>query len=532
MRFLSVCSGVEAASVAWGPLGWSAWALSEIDRNPSLVLAHHYPRTPNLGDMTKFQEWPNGDIDLLCGGTPCQSFSLSGLRKGLDDPRGNLMLTFGAIAARYRPRWLVWENVPGVLSSNGGRDFGSFLGLLGVIGYGFAYRVLDAQHFGVPQRRERVFVVGHLGSWQPAAAVLFERDSLRRHPAARRRPGGGDTGAVAPSLTAQSNAAEGQAALAKTAAIHRATLKPPGFSGYNLGSDYVEEKSVTMMASTAPLIGFSQRGLKENGSWQEGRMPSMQCEAPVVMSGFAGFHGGVAPSSEVVPTLASVSAERLIVGGAGNRQSRRGMNKQGEDVASTLMTHSRAFNARTFVIDEGAAHGFNHHRAGQGGDVMPSLTVGSPGGADCAPRNAIGFTRASNLGTSNRDVVGALTTKTGSGTYQEYESGGQMIEGAQGDVRKLTPIECEVLQGFPPGYTAVPTRKRNKAMEDPEMLAYQRRVLAHLGYTDEQLMTLLPDGARYKALGNSWAVPNARWVGERIQAVDDILRWRDLGLLG
>ena len=191
MRFLSVCSGIEAASVAWNPLGWKAVAFSEIEPFPCAVLAHHYPDTPNHGDMTKFKDWPDATIDLLCGGTPCQSFSVAGLRKGLDDPRGNLMLTFGAIAAKYRPRWLVWENVPGVLSSNGGRDFGSFLGLLGVLGYGFAYRILDAQYFGLAQRRKRVFVVGCLGDWRRAAAVLFERQSLRGDPAPRREAGKG-----------------------------------------------------------------------------------------------------------------------------------------------------------------------------------------------------------------------------------------------------------------------------------------------------------------------------------------------------
>ena len=183
MRFLSVCSGIEAASSAWKPLGWRPVAFSEIEPFPCAVLSHHYPDVPNYGDMTNFKDWPDHAIDLLCGGTPCQSFSVAGLRKGLDDPRGNLMLTFGAIAAKYRPKWLVWENVPGVLSSNGGRDFGTFLGMLGQLGYGFAYRVLDAQYFGVAQRRRRVFVVGCLGDWRSAAAVLFERHSLQGHPA-------------------------------------------------------------------------------------------------------------------------------------------------------------------------------------------------------------------------------------------------------------------------------------------------------------------------------------------------------------
>ena len=204
MRYLSVCSGIEAASASWQPLGWTPVAFSEIEPFPCSVLAHHHPAVPNWGDMTKFEEWPDEPIDLLCGGTPCQSFSVAGLRKGLADPRGNLMLTFGAIAAKYRPRWLVWENVPGVLSSNGGRDFGAFLGLLAELGYGFAYRVLDAQYVrveshprAVPQRRRRVFVVGHSGGqWQRAAAVLFERESLRGHPAPRREKGEGTANAL------------------------------------------------------------------------------------------------------------------------------------------------------------------------------------------------------------------------------------------------------------------------------------------------------------------------------------------------
>lgn len=135
MIYGSVCSGIEAATQAWHPLGWKPAFFSEIEKFPSAVLAHHYPSVPNHGDMTKFKDWPDHAIDLLVGGTPCQSFSIAGLRKGLADPRGNLMLTFGAVAGRYRPRWLVWENVHGVLSSSGGRDFGAFLGMLAELGY-------------------------------------------------------------------------------------------------------------------------------------------------------------------------------------------------------------------------------------------------------------------------------------------------------------------------------------------------------------------------------------------------------------
>ncbi len=189
LRYLSVCSGIEAASVAWEPLGWQPEAFAEVEKFPSAVLAHHWLNVPNLGDMTQYEQWKLGAIDLLVGGTPCQSFSVAGLRQGLRDPRGGLMLTYLEIAQRHRPRWLVWENVPGVLSSHGGRDFGAFLGALGDLGYGWAYRVLDAQWFGVAQRRRRVFVVANAGDGAAAAAVLFESESVRRNPAPSREAG-------------------------------------------------------------------------------------------------------------------------------------------------------------------------------------------------------------------------------------------------------------------------------------------------------------------------------------------------------
>ncbi len=182
MKYGSVCSGIEAATAAWHPLGWQPQFFSEIEKFPCAVLKHHFPSVPNLGDMTKFKEWPDVGIDLLVGGTPCQAFSVAGLRQGLADPRGNLALVYLGVVDKYRPRWVVWENVPGVLSSSGGRDFGAFLGALGELGYQWAYRVLDAQHFGVPQRRRRIFVVGHLGDWRGPAAVLFERKSVPGSP--------------------------------------------------------------------------------------------------------------------------------------------------------------------------------------------------------------------------------------------------------------------------------------------------------------------------------------------------------------
>lgn len=176
----SVCSGIEAASVAWEPLGWSAAWFAEIEPFPSAVLDYHWHHVPNLGDMTKLGEhdhYTNTAIDLLVGGTPCQSFSQAGKRLGLDDPRGNLALHFLRIAREKRPRWIVWENVPGVLTSDKGNDFAEIIQTMVDSGYGVSWRKLDSRFFGVPQNRHRVFVVGHLGDWRPAAAVLFERPS-------------------------------------------------------------------------------------------------------------------------------------------------------------------------------------------------------------------------------------------------------------------------------------------------------------------------------------------------------------------
>jgi len=215
MRYLSVCSGIEAASRAWHHLGWTPVAFSEIEPFPAAVLKHHFPGVPNWGDMTKWREWPDEKIEVLVGGTPCQSFSVAGLRKGLSDPRGGLMLDYVGIAGRYRPKYIIWENVPGVLTSNGGRDFGTLLGALGDLGYDLAYRVLDAQWVrtqqfphAVPQRRRRVFVVGCLGERGSAAKILFKSESLCGNPPTRRKTGQGVARDVAPSLVSSSRGVE------------------------------------------------------------------------------------------------------------------------------------------------------------------------------------------------------------------------------------------------------------------------------------------------------------------------------------
>ena len=411
MRFLSVCSGIEAASVAWNPLGWKALAFSEIEAFPSAVLAHHYPDTPNLGDMTKFKDWPDADISLLCGGTPCQSFSNAGLRAGLDDPRGQLMLTFGAIAARYRPRWLVWENVPGVLSSNGGRDFGAFLGLLGFLGYGFAYRVLDAQFVrvdgygrAVPQRRQRVFVVGCLGDWRSAAAVLLERESLRGDPAPRRVAGAG----VAPSLTVGAGGSCGHRYA--QAGMEGFLVHGPAISPALKARDY-KGPSSDGVGDGAPLMAYTLTG-----------------------NGFDASEDGTGRGIPLIPF------DTTQLTSAANRSN----PKPGDPchpLAAGAHPPAVAFNWQT------------------------GASAGMACSAECSP-------------TLIKNQTPATATATA--------------------VRRLMPVECERLQGFPDGYTAIPYRGKPAA-----------------------------DGPRYKALGNSWAVNCARWIGMRICMVDEIVRMKE-----
>lgn len=182
MRYLSLFSGIEAASCAWNTLGFEPVAFSEIDKFPCNVLKARYPDVPNLGDITKItKEQLNalGKIDLIVGGSPCQGFSVAGYQKGLNDERSQLALEYLRIIADTTPEWILWENVPGVFCTNRGMDFRKFIYQITKLGYGCAWRVFDAQYFGVPQRRRRVFLVGRLGGGANAAAkVLFECESM------------------------------------------------------------------------------------------------------------------------------------------------------------------------------------------------------------------------------------------------------------------------------------------------------------------------------------------------------------------
>lgn len=461
MRFGSVCSGIEAASVAWNPFGWKAAWLAEIEPMPCSTLAHHYNDTPNFGDMTQFESWPDDEqhaIDLLCGGTPCQSFSVAGLRKGLDDARGNLMLTFASIAAKYRPKWLVWENVPGVLSSNAGRDFASFLGLLsgqsievpkegwdnsGIIvgynnAYSLAYRVLDAQYFGVAQRRKRVFVVGCLGANRCAAAVLFERQSLSGDTAPSRSKGQSVAGAItAGAFTGGSGGRpEGAAGNHFIPTVARCLTTSGGTK-----LDFETDTFIPSYGIAGNIIGRQpENGGNGNGFSEEISYTLTKTDQ----------HCVVAPIAYAFDSLSSNSMK------SSNPLS--GCNET--NIAKTIDTSG----------------------------VNPSCNQG--GNAVLQP-----IAWSEEL-TASVDCAGTMLSCKDSGGWSnsiDCAAGGYMQVTPSMQVRRLTPTECERLQGFPDGYTNVPHRGKPAA-----------------------------DGNRYKALGNSWAVPVAAWVGERIQMVEDL----------
>jgi len=475
LKYLSVCSGIEAATVAWHPLGWEPVAFSEIERFPSEVLAHHYPQTPNLGDMTKFKEWNLGsNIDVFVGGTPCQSFSVAGLRKGLDDPRGNLMLTYLAIADKFRPRWLVWENVPGVLSSNGGKDFGTFLGGLGELGYGFAYRVLDAQYFGVAQRRRRVFVVGYLGDWRPSAAVLFERHSLSGNPAPSREKGQTVTGYVESSFGQYRQDDVGGTAKASGGVAGGGSETFIAQPSYGIPGNWIGRKPENGGNATEPMYDIAPCLTKtdKHGVAQ-----------PIVF----GMDGDVMGNAmETITTRegcisdTSHAVAQAIPIDSMNHLGRKDHHSFGDFVPgapSFTLTkgHSHAVAQPICLMDQGGSvMNIEHDRTGtlrrETHGHEPIVVQPFQQTADC--------------------LTAAYGTKWNGNA--SADNGSLFVKQAMA-VRRLTPVECERLQGFPDNYTDIKTKGKPT-----------------------------PDGPRYKALGNSMAVPVMRWIGERIQQYENL----------
>ena len=616
MNYLSVCSGIEAATVAWHHMGWNPVAFSEIEKFPSEVLSHHYPSVPNLGDMTKFKEWNlNESIGLLVGGTPCQSFSVAGLRKGLEDPRGNLALIYCGILDKFKPKWFLWENVPGVLSSGGGRDFGSFLGAVAQLGYGFAYRVLDAQYFGVAQRRRRVFVVGYLGDWRPAAKVLFESESLRRDtpPSRSKREEVTARSGIGPEISGPLAARR----FAETDGLSTTSAQmiavPENKVGTLLARDYKgvdsydHSKVIPMIASGKDQVGTlaASHGQKQwlgnqeafSGDYHILEAIPIHTQASCYQGGgssrnndgkgnglgvgnvgdpsytltvadrhavacIGGQHPNAATGEELSPTLTNAmgagGGHIPIINDAvafqqNTRDEVRYINGDGQ-IAGALMAEP-GMKQQNYIMQ---SYGFEPGIAKREGDpnrfveeMTPTLRAGM---GDNQTAVAIGVDTYN--GTESGEVAVTMTAAGGSSTHSgpkvmvnnskpfketadcltaaygtkwngnasatngslfvkessviswdselnpNVDKMGTLMRGGQGGrmdgvmhnmaVRRLTPVECERLQGFPDHYTDIKPKGKPT-----------------------------PDGPRYKALGNSMAVPVMKWIGERINQYEE-----------
>jgi DNA (cytosine-5)-methyltransferase 1 len=463
MRYLTLCSGIEAPSVAWKPIGWEVVAFAEVDKFCNAVLAYHYPEVPNLGDITKItkeQIAALGSIDLVCAGTPCQGFSVAGTRGGLDDPRSQLAIRFIKLVALIGPRWVVWENVPGVLSSDEGRDFAAFIRGMADIRYFGAWRVLDAQYCGVPQRRRRVFAVFYPGDWRPATAVLFNAESMSGHPAPSRE----ERQDIAPTISSRTK------------------------GGGGLGTD---------CDCDGGLIANSIRH-KTHPTSRAGE------EELIVVGPLLGSGAGVERPSGMPGEY-----DYLIPSLALSDNARDGTCRiDGESETFIAFMPNRHYDGNGEIVDGWVPSDVSNalHTSTGSGNKAPVIAYRTSG--NCGVMEQGDRTAALNCNTDpNQQIVAVDYTNCLegdiTGTLEAAQNKGNRGHGCLGTygVRRLTPLECERLQGFPDGYTMIPRGKEffvNGVRKQP----------------------WAKDGPRYKALGNSIAVPCLRWIGERIMQVD------------
>jgi len=478
--YLSVCSGIEAASVAWHPLGWTPLAFSEIEAFPRAVLAHHYPDVSCHGDFTRLRDhmWIE-DADILVGGTPCQAFSVAGLRNSLDDARGNLSLEFVRLAdaidnlrtARGRdPSIIVWENVPGVLSVKD-NAFGCFLAALagdaapyvpprgkwtnaGVVdgpARQVAWRILDAQYFGLAQRRRRVFVVASARDGFDPAAVLLEFEGVRRDTPPRREAGQGTAQATAPCLTSSGRGVES--------------------TGETRGQD--------------PVVAVGKWPAEVTGTLDAHFGDKQGLEDQHVNAGCPLF---VPAARDTVSTLTARGPYSLVIPEVDGGQIVPVIaNTNTAAMGGSPSGHNREDNYIVAHTLKGEGFDASEDGTGRGTPLVlvavPLKEVGKRTGISTdAPRAGIGIGQ-------DGDPMFTLQAGAQHGVAMGRSARGQAQPAhAAMAVRRLTATECEFLQGFPRGYTNIPWRGKPEA----------------------------PDGPRYKALGNSMAVPVMRWIGKRI----------------
>lgn len=536
----SVCSGIEAATLAWRPLGMRATWFAEIEAFPSAVLAHHYPSTPNLGDMTKLGALVlAGKIaapDVLVGGTPCQAFSVAGMRQGLLDPRGALTIKYVELADatdyvraidRKPPCVIVWENVPGVLSDKG-NAFGCFLGALagedcelqpsgkrwpdaGCV-YGpkrtIAWRVLDAQYFGLAQRRRRVFVVASARDGFDPTEVLFEREGVRRDTAPRRGEGQDVTG----------TAPFGPALQCGCGYVFGDELGPYGC--VNCEGD--EGPAVSMFGGIPAFGGHSLDGSVERSATLTAKDSRLDMESetffvqpgPVVAGTLRSTDGGADVDHGMAEHLVdgTLNANGKAAGSATQQDAESGLlvvhGTQDPGVSSTTAFALGRNNGQENAV---LAFSCKDHGA-DAGEIAPTLRAMNHSGSHANAGGQVAVCITGDI-THTLKADGFDGSEDGTGRVQlivsvlrgisEYSPGLPSLRASHGDagggsealistssVRRLIPRECERLQGQPDDYTLIPWR--GKPAEE------------------------CPDGPRYKAIGNSKAVTVVRWIGQRI----------------
>jgi len=484
VRFLSIFSGIEACSVALKPLGWTCVGVAEVDAFPSAVLAHHYPDVPNLGDVSQITDEriaALGPIDLVVGGSPCQDLSVAGKRAGLAGARSGLfseqVRVFHAARSLCGARFLLWENVPGAFSSNAGRDFAVVVGAMagcelavpregwGTEGVALGrnglveWAVLDAQWFGVAQRRRRVFALLDAGAWADRPPVLLEPEGLRGDSAPRREAGEGTAGgATAGTLCGRHNfnrdeAAAGNHLIPETCGALT--------DGAHNGGGSTGRTPTPAASSLLPDVAWCLQERDAKGADSDTKPGHL---IPVIGGGFDGAIGFTQNQRDEVRAVAGA-----LAAGPGMKQ-------------------------QTYIAFSAKDHG-----ADASADVSPTLRAmqhdgshANGGGQVAVAFNARQDHDAWNERTGPLDTDGGtFVTEEFAPTLQAQNNGSTAVPAVQTamQVRRLTPRECERLQGFPDDYTLVPHRNKPAA-----------------------------DGPRYKALGNSMAVPVMRWIGRKISA--------------
>lgn len=584
LTYGSVCSGIEAASIAWEPLGLKPAWFSEIEAFPSAVLAHHWPHVRNLGDMTKIAAAVRAGTvpapDIGVGGTPCQAFSVAGARAGLSDPRGQLTISYVELAdaiddtrtaAGKQPAIFVWENVPGVLSSKD-NAFGAFLGLLAgedcelqppggkwknagcVLGpkRTIAWRVIDAQYFGVAQRRRRVFVVASARTDFDPRKVFFESEGVRRDTAPSRSAGSavaaltangvgtcgaddnqGQAGHLIPTGSHWDNAANPHPTLSHSNSVsgiggsnqevfcQRGAGIVAAFGGGNCSGPIEVATACTahgvrMDFDTETFLAqYSSTG---HGAWAEGpgTLRAREQESHEHLAVMA-VHGTQDPDTlnELAHTLGRNQGQENAVIAFNSKDHGQ---DAAEEISPTLRSAGHSGSHANAGAPPAVAYGFQPRiaRNGRGdmGDVCHALTAeaGETGKGDSAP--CVAYSGFDILGTPASEVAkeADVHTPLRARVPGQFENSTVTMVANGMAVRRLTPVECERLQGFPDCWTAIPTDKRKQITADE--YAYLRHHKPEL--TAEQAYKLAADGPRYKAIGNSMATPCMSWIGKRI----------------